>query len=747
VLPATAGGWTSLGYVPDAPAEPDDVQQDFSNSESSVEWKRELARIDEATAAFRQSRDRHILRVHRDLMTSAADNAALAGLWAILDDPNRAWNHSELQRAEETDTGKSPSSESESLEPGRSENLLVARAALASVRLAKQAPMVRYPGGFVVTGPRISLRTELPRASFDDDFDEHNIDADERQSLADHLADVAAETERLVANIGLEPALASALIAAAERHDLGKADPRFQAMLLGSSLDMAWMQPKLWAKSSRGPAARQVPSATEVLTRNTDSDQLPIGFRHEMLSLDFAQQLQHDLNADSLEVMLHAIASHHGHARPFAPVVFDEAPPAVSLEKLFPSSTAALNASISTEQRLRLPAHRLDSGISERFWKLNRRFGWWGLAWLESTLRLADWVASAQPSQQSLKPRVLTQAKIATTAASTASFTRNCVGLNGANPLGYLAALGLFRHVVTELDATVRLKWEVAGGNWSPTLVGSNPILDSDEALLDWLLKSLTTNPDQHWLKRLNEYPDERLGLVRPSAYSLAAAEASSSIRTAADWLSCNGSDLCDAASNNQLQTARRDYFPESAAAIVGALTREHLERTLFRQWDYADPIQKVSLHLEPREDRRHAYQWHKPVGDPTRSLHGGMVGANRLAMEAWPLFQSIAMRGDLQTVGFRGTRPMKGIRWTWPIWTVPLALCDVTPVLNLDDLQLDPNANSIDGREALLARGISAAFRLRRILVEKTPNFTAPIAIFTGSSVSLITETNRTSV
>ncbi|MFM9964037.1 MAG: type I-U CRISPR-associated helicase/endonuclease Cas3 [Planctomycetaceae bacterium] len=751
VLPATAGGWTSLGYVPDAPAEPDDVQKKFANSESSVEWKRELARIDEATAAFRQSRDRHILRVHRDLMTSPADNAALAGLWEFLDDENRAWHHSELRRADETDTDEPPSGDSESHEPGRSKSLREVRAALASVRLAKQAPMVRYHGGFVVTGPRISPRTELPRASFDDDFDEHNIDADGRQSLADHLADVTAETERLVANIALEPALANALIAAAERHDLGKADPRFQAMLLGSSLDMAWMQPKLWAKSARGPAARQVPSASEVSARNMDSDQLPIGFRHELLSLDFAQQLQHDLNADSAEVMLHAVTAHHGHARPFAPVVFDEAPPAVSLEKLFPSSTAALNARVSTEHRLRLPAHRLDSGISERFWKLNRRFGWWGLAWLESTLRLADWVASAQPSAQPLKPRVLTRAEIATTTTSTNSSARNCVGLSGANPLGFLAALGLFRHIATELDATVRLKWEVAGGNWSPTLVGANPILGSDDALLDWLFASLRTDPAQHWLKRLNEYPAERLGLARPSAYSSAASDASSSDRIAGDWLSCNGSDLCppdekNKRQNNQLQTSRSDYFPKNSASIVAELTREHLKRTLFRQWDYADPLKNLSLHLEPREDRRHAYQWHEPEKDPNRKKAGGMVGANRLAMEAWPLFQSVALRGDLQTIGFRGTRPMKGIRWTWPIWTAPLTLCDVTPVLNLDDLQLDPTAKSTDRREALLARGIGTAFRLRRILVEKTPNFTAPVAIFTGS-VDRMMETSRTSI
>jgi CRISPR-associated endonuclease/helicase Cas3 len=90
-----------------------------------------------------------------------------------------------------------------------------------------------------------------------------------------------------------------------------------------------------------------------------------------------------------MDLVLHLIASHHGHARPFAPLSIDPEPPSVC------GQLGEYVIKLSTEKRTELiPAHRLDSGIPERFWRLTRRYGWWGLAYLEAILRLGDWHGS-----------------------------------------------------------------------------------------------------------------------------------------------------------------------------------------------------------------------------------------------------------------------------------------------------------------------------------------------------------------
>jgi CRISPR-associated endonuclease/helicase Cas3 len=167
---------------------------------------------------------------------------------------------------------------------------------------------------------------------------------------------------------------------AAALHDVGKADPRFQAYLAGRG--SCRTTGPLLAKSDRPRTVWQDRELKELL-------HLPRGFRHELLSMLMAER-DPSIEGAHRDVILHLIATHHGWARPFPPVVLDAEPPGVQFDGL----------ACSAHERLDRPPHRLDSGVVERFWTLTRRYGWWGLAYLESILRLADQHASAYDEQE-----------------------------------------------------------------------------------------------------------------------------------------------------------------------------------------------------------------------------------------------------------------------------------------------------------------------------------------------------------
>jgi CRISPR-associated endonuclease/helicase Cas3 len=94
-------------------------------------------------------------------------------------------------------------------------------------------------------------------------------------------------------------------------------------------------------------------------------------YRHELGSLhdgDFST-----LSDADKDLALHAVAAHHGRARPHFPVI----------ESFDPEENDALVAA-------------LVRAVPLRFDQLQRRYGRWGLAWLESILRAADVLGSEE---------------------------------------------------------------------------------------------------------------------------------------------------------------------------------------------------------------------------------------------------------------------------------------------------------------------------------------------------------------
>jgi len=295
-------------------------------------------------------------------------------------------------------------------------------------------------------------------------------------------------------------------------------------------------------------------------------------------------------------------------------------------------------------------------------------------------------------------------------------------GLEGSNPLGFLAALGVLQVLGSdERGAGLCMEWRASESAWTPALstqdggvIGEDWVLQTLESGLSLDVKSHSA----HLLARLSEDKNGSRRLVFLEQLDAG----NSANRDRMDWLAALASDFAPSQETNQLQTARRDNHYKNLASIIKATTKEHLRRSLFARWDYADALANQSLHLDPGEDRRYAYQWNMPSGDRDRQRFGGMLGANRLAIEAISLFTSIPEGGALKTVGFTGNRA-NDTRWSWPIWSPPLSLPIIRSVLCLADLQAEP----IDGLRRLRLReqGIVAVFRSSRILVQKTPNFT----------------------
>ncbi len=194
-----------------------------------------------------------------------------------------------------------------------------------------------------------------------------------RVPLREHLPGVGEFAARFGRSCGLPPDLVDALACAGRLHDLGKADPRFQALLMNGN---PWAVGEPLAKSAA------MPQGLAAFRRARERAGYPAGGRHELLSVRMAESTPGALPADPAlrDLVLHLVASHHGHCRPFAPVAEDPEPVDVSFalgDQTFAASS-------------RTGLERVDSGVSDRYWRLLRHYGWWGLAWLEAMLRLAD---------------------------------------------------------------------------------------------------------------------------------------------------------------------------------------------------------------------------------------------------------------------------------------------------------------------------------------------------------------------
>jgi CRISPR-associated endonuclease/helicase Cas3 len=532
--------------------------------------------------------------------------------------------------------------------------------------------------------------------------------------LKDHSRGVAAFAKRFAEGCGLPADLYEQV---GLWHDLGKLDPRFQAMLKQSSPRTAVGVPL--AKSAKSPRSR------EEREQAREVHQYPKGARHELLSTALVSGKTDD------DLTLHLIATHHGSARPFADPVDDPAEPSDAT----PFERDLFDVTFECAS-FRQQIQEWNAELPERFWRVVRKYGWWGAAYYEAVFRLADHAQSRAEQEPRWQPEPSAPAVLSLPAVAGRAKLHPLPlsGLDGANPLAFLAAVGTL--VVCDrlscsagcpgwLAGRVKLAWGTASSPHMPVLhLPSAP--PSPAAFTEYLADRLPQSVEAHpaaWVVQMLADTDKEHPLadfIRDRCRHCPPAN-----RPYLDWvtaLACESAP--DAAS--QLQTVRRDYLIGNLRSVMQRTNGRHLFRSLFEAWDYADALDNQSLHWEPSEDRRHAYQWHQPNGDPTRKRRGGMLGANRLALEAWSLIPSFPVRGRdrVATRGFRGNRAANTY-WTWPLWSSDLTPDGVVTILSLPLLQSD--SISVASPRSF---GVTAVFRSQRILFGKTPNLTPAVAI-----------------
>lgn len=295
-------------------------------------------------------------------------------------------------------------------------------------------------------------------------------------------------------------------------------------------------------------------------------------------------------------------------------------------------------------------------------------------------------------------------------------------GINGANPLGFLAALGTFRVAQQINDVPLRLSWAPAGGTWQPILHTPSEITpESLVEKLDTYLRSQADSPIFTVAKNI------KMPVHRFRAYAKSAIEnwfsgdnpawAAFAAAFSSDGVTDKNGEVEDTGFRT-MSGAGHQHFLQFMNELARVTTSVHLKEALFGPWSYSDT--QFSMRWDPEDDRHYSLRWSNPSTDPAKNVRG----ANRLAIEGLPLFPTMPNTSRLDTTGFTGKKSNDTF-WIWPIWDVPITL-DVCRSLLASATLTKPNLELVH----ISPTGVVAIFRSQRITIDKFRNFTPAIPV-----------------
>jgi len=283
-------------------------------------------------------------------------------------------------------------------------------------------------------------------------------------------------------------------------------------------------------------------------------------------------------------------------------------------------------------------------------------------------------------------------------------------GLDGSNPLGFLAGLGALNALTERLApaGTPRLSWR--SGDWRAIL--EVPGEASNDSLLEVLREDLETWRQDPCLD-LRYHKPKNAGKVGSPAWDLKPpegkyrqyllgllADSSPRNRRVLDFAAAFATETARDNNGNTKPTALhftagQQEFLRMVADLVATVSKEDLREALFGPWRYDQ--ERPVLGWDCTAARDYALR----ATDPSKDKRPGVPGADWLAFRGLS-FIRVAPRGSqVLTTGCSGG--WKTGRFRWPLWRAPLDRDTIQAVVQM------PLTNIAEYARRL--RGISAVF------------------------------------
>lgn len=259
-------------------------------------------------------------------------------------------------------------------------------------------------------------------------------------------------------------------------------------------------------------------------------------------------------------------------------------------------------------------------------------------------------------------------------------------GLDGSNPLGFLAALG----TLACLPPSARLRWTL-DGVWRPVLHSEHETIDSLAAALD---EARSTRRESAALQFSYSKKGKVIADVKAPPARLRRTllewlgDASPTSRRDLDWFTSFVSEGSVDGNGMAKPTplhfaAGQQQFLKAASQLADETTQDDLNRALTGPWPYDSKLPVMGW--DNTETRDYALR----ASDPSSDKKLGNPGADWLALCGLELLPTVAERGKQRVAGSHGGWKTGG--WVWPLWDHPAALPTVRSLLATRSLRTLP--------------------------------------------------------